>query len=662
VCRCCTAGCGIVADVRGSRVISVRGDPAHPNSRGYLCPKGHELPWSHARPDRLNHPAVGGRRVSWDAALDDIARRLATVVTEHGPQAYGWYLGNGTPADHLGGSALARLAGSLGSTSFYSAATIDIAPSYRMAELVTGTYQLLPRWRWEDTECRLILWLGGNPTVSHGYQTLMPDPVRRIRAFRERGGRLWVVDPRRTRTASMADEHLQISPGTDHALLAFLIREVGLSGGELLDNTTPADRQRLDRALEPFTADRVASETGLPADRLAALADAVRSAGRLAVVAGTGVTFQKDALLTEWLRWLLLLVTDSLDKPGGMWFIPGWFGALDLAPRRLARQPELPRSPGRPELARVAGQLAAVSIPDDVAGGSLRALVVSGGNPVNSFPDPARTSAALAGLDLLVVLDVVASPTTALATHLLPVTGQLERMDVVQVSSPRVMVAPAVVPAQGERRPVWWIVAQLARRMGIDVLDGLDPDEVSEEQLTRAYFRAGRQDLGDPLGAGPDGIALPVLHGWVRERVLPDGRWAIMLPEMLERLEGKAVPPPAAGGFRFVAGRRLRRNGSLDFVAPEKRRDEPWAYVHPDDARSHGLEAGDLVTVTSANGSLSVRLATDPSMARGVVTINQGWPEANVSHLTSLHADVDPLTGQPAMSALDVSIGRTERS
>lgn len=136
VCRCCTAGCGVVAEVRGTEVVAVRGDPARPNSRGCLCPKGHELPSSSTRPDRLDRPTMRGRAASWDDALDDIAAGLARIVAEHGPDAWGWFPGNGSPADHLGGSTLLRLGAQLGSSRSRSAATIDIAPSYQMAEFV----------------------------------------------------------------------------------------------------------------------------------------------------------------------------------------------------------------------------------------------------------------------------------------------------------------------------------------------------------------------------------------------------------------------------------------------------------------------------------------------------------------------------------------------
>jgi anaerobic selenocysteine-containing dehydrogenase len=661
ICRCCTAGCGIIAEVHGGDLVSVRGDPGHPNSRGYLCPKGHELPWSHGRPDRLDHPLLGGERVTWAAALDDIAAKLRQVIDGHGPDAFGWFVGNGTASDHLGGAALQTLCGKLGSTRSYSAATIDIAPSWQLAEMVTGSYQLLPRWRWDDPDSRLVLWLGANPAVSHGYQTLMPDPVRRIRAFRGRGGQLWVADPRLTKTASLADHHLQIRPGTDHVLLAYLVQEListGTVSAEFRASMSEGEAARLRRAVEPFGMERACAGTGLRAAELAALAGAIRSAGRIAVIIGTGITFQRDALLTEWLRWLLLLATGSLDKPGGMWFSPGWFQPFDAADQPSSRStPELPRSPARPELSRVAGQLPAISIPDDADAGHLRGLFVSGGNIATSFPQPERVARSLGRLDMLVVLDVISSPTAALATHVLPVTGQMERMDVVQASSPRMMVAPRVVPPSGERRPVWWVAAQLGRRLGTDVLGGLDPDHVTEEELTRQYFRAGRQDLGDPVDAGPDGIALPVVHGYMAGRVLPGGRWRIFLPELVGRLEGKARgQDPDAAHLDFISGRRLRRNGSLDFVPSAKRSDRPEVFMHPADATARGLTAGELVLVTSGSGSVAAELALDPGLRLGSVTMNQGWAEANVSRLVSLYDGVDPLTGQPAMSALKVSV------
>ncbi|HLG89008.1 MAG TPA: molybdopterin oxidoreductase, partial [Alphaproteobacteria bacterium] len=199
-CRCCSACCGIVAEAEDERVLSVKGDPENSRSRGYICPKGASLAWFHHHPENLLNARLHGRETDWDECLADLTGRMRDLIAKHGADSVALYQGTGTVGDTFGIRMGGQLIGMIGSSQFYTAATVDVAPMMRAAELVAGSAELLPVWIPEEESSRLAILLGFNPAVSHGYVTILPDPVRRIAEFRGRGGKVWVVDPKVTRT------------------------------------------------------------------------------------------------------------------------------------------------------------------------------------------------------------------------------------------------------------------------------------------------------------------------------------------------------------------------------------------------------------------------------------------------------------------------------
>lgn len=664
-CRCCSACCGVVVEAEGERVLSVRGDPENGRSRGYICPKGASLAWFHHHPENLLKPRVHGRETDWSSCLGDLGERLRALIAAHGPDSVALYQGTGTVGDTFGIRMGGQLIGAIGSGQFYTAATVDVAPAMRAAELVTGSAELLPVWAPEDAESRLVIMLGLNPAVSHGYITIMPDPVRRIAEFRQRGGTVWVVDPKATRTAKAADRHLPIRPGADAALLAWLIRELMDEGGDEEDfarMTGAAERDALRDALTPFDLDSVARVTGLdPAEMERLLAD-IRRTGRIAVVAGTGIMLGRQGLVAEWLRWVLLIVTGSLDRPGGMWFNPGW---LDPMEQRSA-WPEAPAegwvAPGprsRPELKRLLGQNPCVALADEIEAGNIRALIVSGSSPLTAFPDPARLERAFRSLDVLATIDVIETRVTGMATHVLPATGQLERSDIMVET--RTMVSPAVVAPLGERRPMWRIFGEIGRRLGVDLLDGRDPERTSDEDMLRGLAARGRDGAAALFEAGSDGVMPPRLYDWVREKALAGGRWRLIPPGLPERLPGLLADPdfgrPPGDDLILVSGRQLGRTNATQYVPPRKSRDLPDLHMHPTDAEARQLTAGDRVWLTSGNGRVGTVIRLDEALRPGVVSVAHGWHAANVGFLTTGDT-VDLLTGQPEMTAFAVAVER----
>lgn len=659
-CRLCPALCGILVTTDGDRVVDVVGDPDHPLSAGYTCPKGRSLPLLHHHPDRLDHPQLGRgdvrSRVGWDGLLDDLTDRIRTIVDESGPDAVGMYVGTGSAFDGAGRSTTRRFMRALGSRSYYTSGSIDAPCKPLVAELVAGHPALMPH---VDERARMTLLVGINPVVSHGHLQAFPNPRQRLRSMSERG-ELWVVDPRATETARMATRHVAPRPGTDHAWLAAVVREVLASTdrGELEQRATGVDE--LAAAVEPWTLGRAAEVCDVPEQDLVDLVAAIRRAGRLGAETGTGMTMTAAANAAQWLLWALLVVTDSLDQPGGMWFNPGYLHSFDRAGLVATDGRPRPGPTSRPELPERFGELPSAAIVDEIEAGALRALVVVGGNLVPALPDAERTARALASLDVLVVSDVVATATTDLATHVLPTAGQLERPDLPWMDTITPAIAAqytrAVVAPAAERRPVWWALGRVAAALGLDALGGGDPDATTDDDVLAMMTRRARADMDDLRNHDGPLVDHDIPWGWVRDGVLPGGRWRIAPPDLVAAL-GSLDDRPAP--LALSPSRQLRHLNSLfaDEAVDDGRRDQPGVFLHPDDAAAAGIEEGAAVRVRTATGELVGLAHLTDRIRRGAVSVPHGYDDANVNLLTTA-VTLDPLTGMPTYSGVPVELAR----
>jgi anaerobic selenocysteine-containing dehydrogenase len=661
-CRCCSAGCGMLATVSGDRVIKVMGDRAHPISKGYTCSKGRAIPALHHSVRRISHPRVRGGSAQWGAALDDIACTVRRVIAEGGPDRCGYYTGTGFYSDSLGWWVQPRFFDRLGTKQRYSTATVDTAPIYRAAELVTGFWHMFPSWVPEDGAPRMVIFWGLNPAVSHGYIGSAPftNPTGRLRAFRESGGELWVIDPRKTRSAALADRHLAPRPGTDALILAWLVRELLESGHdreELIGACAADDVERLRQAVSDFDLHRVAAAVDVAESDLLDLLSAIRRHRQLAVLPGTGISFQPQGVVAEWLRWALLVITGSLDKPGGMHFNPGAAG-LPTTPWSGHAPSEGAQAPGpssRPELKGFFGQRPAAALVDEIEAGELRALFVVGGNPLTALPRPDRVKAALQKLEMLVLIDTFESELTALATHVLPTPWLLERADVQLLG--RTQFSPALFRPFAERQPAWWIYAQLARRLDIELFDEpLNADSGTEEEVLERFLATARGGANTIFAAGTHGIRHPPVHGWVHEHVLKDHRWRLAPAVLVRRLADMWPRQPAS--LRLVCGRRMDSSNSTDYGrGMDVSAPIPEIHVSEEAAARIGVKAGERIWVSSSSGELSGVARIDATLRSGLVWINHGWLAQNVNRLTD-GSCIDPLTCQPLMSAIPVELAR----
>lgn len=650
-CRICLATCGIVVSVDDdARVVAVRGRADDPVSHGYVCPKGRGLAELNTR-DRLTSALVRTgdevRQVSSAEGIADAAQRLAKVIEEHGPGSVATFMGTGGFSDPTGTWAANRLKALLGLTQTYSTSTVDAVSKVLVGHVMAGTGSLIPH---PDADCRLMLLVGSNPVVSHGQSTPFANPIERIRAAREQG-EVWVIDPRRTETAALADRHLGVRAGTDHAVLAFLVRTVLADGADRVAIAERADGiDELAEAVKPYDRDRAAAISGLSPDELDDLAAAVLRAGRLAVVTGTGTSMSRAAYLTEWMAWALMIVTDSFDAPGGMWFNPGYHIRLDQR-RPLRELPiDLPGPPSRPDILSLFGEWPAALIPEEIEAGRLKALLVIGGNPATALPHTERLHRALRQLDVLLVADVAPSQTTALATHAFGVADQLERPDHPSLDLFGTVLATrwtdAVLPTHPERPEMWRLFARLGQAMGLEVLDeGESADTTSTEDLIRRLKPA--IDIDAIREAGGVIVDAPAVYGWVLEH-LPWGRWRLAPQLLVDQLDAF----PEIAPLVLAPRRQARRMNGLQY----REGDRAEAIIHPKDAASEGVTDGDLVEVSSAAGTVRLHARVTDGVAIGTVSIAHGWGgDANVNLLVSSE-DIDPITGMPAMSGTAVRV------
>jgi anaerobic selenocysteine-containing dehydrogenase len=649
-CRICLAACGIVVDVdtETDEILTIRGDVEHPLSEGYLCPKGRALGRIHAE-GRLDGAFVGRADdrtpVGVDAGVADLARRLREVLDEHGPGAIASFSGSGTFSDPMGGWALGTLKRALGVTQSYSTNTVDAVAKVFVGNLVAGTSALFPQ---PDPATRLVVFVGSNPVVSHGQSTPIPNPVARIRAFREHG-QVWVVDPRRTETAALADGHIAARPGTDYAVLGFLIRSVlehGVDREALAARAEGVDE--LEAVVARFDRDSVAATAGVDPADLDALATVVLDAGRLAVVTGTGVTMSRGGNLGEWLAWALLIVTDSFDQPGGMWFNPGYQLRLDRRGRIRPGTYETTGPPSRPDLLSFNGEWPAALIAEEIESGRLRALIVTGANPALALPDGDRVGDAFRSLDVLAAFDITPTATTDLATHAFGCADQLERPDLGSLElfggAVYTQFTDAVVAPNADRPEMWRVIAKVAREMGVELLEADDDLDAIPTEEVMSRTRRGF-DLDALRAADGPLIAETEVFGWVQER-LPFGKWRLAPPELVRQLDGIPAVPPLV----IAPRRQSRRMNGLRYGD-----ERPEATIHPTTAAQAGVVDGQLVEVTSASGTLRLVARVTDTVAAGVVSVPHAWRDANVNVLTS-STDLDPYTGMPMLSGTAVNV------
>src|SRR3954447_16469809 len=655
-CRICEAHCGLVATVDDGRVERLRPDPQHPLSHGYACPKGIAMTEVQNAPDRLLHPlrktASGDfERVSWGEALREIGDRLRAIPRT----SIGWYMGNPGGASYSHTLWSKGFVDALGSSHYYTAGSQDVNNRFAVSALMYGSALRAPIPDLERTS--FLLMVGANPFVSNGSVLSAPRVRDRLHAIIERGGRVVVVDPRRTETAR-AFEHLPIRPDTDAWLLLSLLHVVG--------GDSP-----LGPLAEPFSPEATAERAGVAGERCGALARDLAAAPSAAVYGRTGSCLGRFGTLVAFLLDALAAVTGNLDRPGGNLFarppvdverVARPFGLASYGRRRT-------RVGGFPD---VLGQMPAGVMADEITTpgrGQLRALIVSAGNPLLSVPDPEKLRAAFGELDLLVSIDLFMNETGRQADYVLPATTWLERDDVPLAFlpffvRPFIQWTDAVVPPAGEAREEWQIVEALARELGIQPAS-VPPIrwlrrlgvQVTPQRMLELLLRTGPGRLStNLLRKHPHGLVLG--EHWktgTRRRA----RIRLAPPEIAAEIERLRSEPPPDDSLRLIGLRQLRRHNSWmnDVPALARGARAPALRMHPRDAAARSISDGSVVSVRSATGSVDVAALVSDEMTPGTVALPHGLPGANANALTAAGPGaLEPLAGMSHLNGVPVEV------
>ncbi|MEA2124419.1 MAG: hypothetical protein QOI80_1201 [Solirubrobacteraceae bacterium] len=658
-CRICEAYCGMVAEVENGRVTSLRPDRDHPLSKGYACPKGIAMLDVQNDPERVIHPLARRpdgtfARTTWDQAVADIGERLKAIPRER----IAWYMGNPSAFSYSHSLWTKGFMDALGSRHYYTAGSQDVNNRFAASALLYDSPVLVPIPDLPRTD--LLLMIGANPLVSHGSLLTTPRIREALRDIVARGGRVVVVDPRRTETAA-AFEHLPVRPDTDALLLLSLLHTVFDEGLE-----TPIrhakDVDTLRGWAAGFAPEDTAARTGVPARAARRLARDLAEADGAAVYGRTGSCLGRYGTLVAFLLDALNAVTGNLDVPGGAVFGSPPIPLDELASRFGLATYDTYRRRGFPE---VLGSLPASLMAAEMHDGEIRALITSAGNPVLSVPNGNALTAALQDLDLHVSLDFYVNETNRHADYILPSTTFLERDDIPIASlsfytTPFIQHTDPVVAPAGEAKEEWEAIELISRALGI-VPSSLAPARwagrlgirPSPQRLIDLLLRlATRNRLSvAKLRRHPHGIVLAehVKTGVLKRKV------RLGPPEIgaeIERL-GRDAPDPDFP-LRLIGLRELRSHNSWMHRPPKLAKTHALR-IHPDDAP--GLQDGDAVEIASKDGAVTVAVRITDEMMPGVVALPHGWPQANSNLLaSSAPEDLEPLAGMAFLNGIAVRV------
>jgi anaerobic selenocysteine-containing dehydrogenase len=641
-CRVCEPACGLVAGVDAGMIISLAADRDHPVTKGFACHKGIATLDIHRDSDRLDHPQ---RRnpdgtwtdADWDEACSDIATRLGAIVAEHGPSSVAFYIGNPLGFNAVGADGIHGLMHGIGTRRLFSAGTQDCANKFVAAEAVFGTRTVHPLPDIERTD--LLLIIGSNPRASRGSFIAIANMTQEMRRARARGAKVVFVDPRRVeRPEQGVGDTILIRPDTDTYFLASLLAAIDERGGfvDALLARHAKHVAELRAFVHRYPAARTETVTGIPAATVGEVADdwiAASRAGGAAVHCSTGLNMGRQGTLGYWLVQMLSLVTGNLDREGGNIKSDSFYpnaragaGAVEAG--------FVPSEWGPVRTGSLPGALLAEHILD--AAEPVRALVVAAGNPLLSVAGEDRLRKAFEQLDLLVCVDLYRNATGELAHWVLPATDQFEREDLNLVGvglqyRPWVQYTAALVEPKAQRRNEWWIFARLAQALGFaSILDQDQPDPWA--RLRHMVGRSGVQL--DDLVADPRAVALPPTEPgrfFTDQLQTPDGLVDCCPPvfaDALVRSEtifAQLAAEPA--GLKLITRRDTFMHNSWYANLPSMKRggrETNRLDIHPADAAERGLDQGDLATVSSQWGEITVPIHLDEDLRPGVVSLVHG--------------------------------------
>ncbi|HSC83352.1 MAG TPA: molybdopterin oxidoreductase family protein [Pseudomonas sp.] len=690
-CHLCEAICGLSIETEtladgSQQILSIKGDAQDSFSRGHICPKAVALQDIQNDPDRVRQPMRRNgnewQAIGWDEAFALVAERLSAIQAAHGRNSVAIYQGN--PSVHNYGLMTHSnyFLGQLKTRNRFSATSVDQLPHHLTSYLMYGHGLLIPIPDIDRTQFMLIL--GGNPLASNGSIMTVPDVEKRLKAIKARDGKLVVVDPRRSETAAMADQHVFVRPGNDAALLLGLLNTLFEEG---LTRTSHLPVNGLDEvrsAIAGFTAEAMSGRCGVPAVQIRQLARDFAAAESAVCYGRMGVSTQAFGSLCQWLIQLINLVSGNLDQPGGALCTSP---ALDLVASTSGGHFNLwqSRVSGLPEYG---GELPVAALAEEMltpGEGQVRALITVAGNPVLSTPNGRQLEQALDGLEFMLSVDLYINETTRYADLILPPTAPLEHdhydstFNVFAVRNVTRFNEPVLAKPAGALDD-WEIFVGLAKafaaKAGTELKATMPPAQMIDMGLRFGpYGDKSEHKLSlATLREQPHGIDLGPLQPNLAARLKTESKAIEAAPALLvadlQRFAEQAVP--GAGELVLIGRRHVRSNNSWmhNYQRLVKGKPRHQLFMHPQDMAGRGLADGQRVRVQSRVGAIEVEVAASEDMMPGVVSLPHGWgharpgvqmgiasaqPGASANDLTD-ERHLDAVSGNAALNGVPVRV------
>ena len=685
-CHICEANCGVLVEVEGREILSIKGNPDHVLSRGHICPKATAIADLQDDPDRLHKPVkkVDGQwqEIGWEQAFSEIAAKLLDLKGQGAKPAM--YMGNPAAHDYGISTQISTLRRAIGLKNIYSASTLDQIPHHVVQYHMYGHVSLAAVPDIDRSQYLLII--GGNPAASNGSIWTVPDFKKRVKEMRARDGRLVVVDPRRTETAKLADDHHFVKPGTDTALLIGILKSIfdtGLADTSRLDAILDDSWSAIAPAVAGFDIDELSAHCGISVEVIQEMAAQLAADQPAAIYGRMGVSVCEFGTLNQWLIQIINIASGNLDRVGGTMVPEPALDTINLVGRGSVRTTDTVRG----TMPSVMSELPMVTFADEMLREDderIRSLFVVTGNPVLSAPDGAKLDRALERLDLMVSFDMYVTATSRHADYILPPCGPLEKDHYPFFFGPLAIrnyasYSPAIFALQDDEKTDWEIIAELAREIlaqdGQDVPNIREPRDVLDGMLQSSP--AGLTLAA--VEAVPNGIDLGPLRPCMAERLRTEDKKILCAhPDFLAELQrfAASLDDEQLDTLRLIGRRHVRQNNSWLHNSKRllKGPDRCTLMIHPDDARARDLSDGGMATVTSRVNSIEIPVEVSDDVMPGVVSIPHGFghgrkgislsvarekPGVSINDLTD-SARFDPLSGNAVLNAVAVKVEKLE--
>jgi anaerobic selenocysteine-containing dehydrogenase len=713
-CRICEVLCGLKIEVENNKVTRILPDRDHVATQGFACPKGVNQHKIYDSPDRIKYPMkrIGNewKRISWNIALQEIGTKVAQIRKEYDPNAIAMYVGTAAGFSALHPVFAQGFMTGIGSVNMFSSSTQDCSNKFAVASEMYGFPFTQPFPDLENINCLIIV--GANPLISKWSFLQVPDPAKKLKSIVNRGGKLYVIDPRKTETAQAAGEHIFIQPGTDVFFYLSFLNEVMNQNGVQEDRVARfmTGFDELKKLAAWWSASKTEDVTGISSTKLERMVCDFLQADGAALYCSTGVNMGKHGALAFWLQECINAITGNLDRVGGTLVSKGIIDFPKFGSKRGLLM--------RPNRSRVGN---CRSVNDGFPGGILadeiltpgnekiRALFVTGGNPLITMADSNRLHDAFQELDLLVTLDILPTETAALAHYVLPCTTPLERPDLPFIfplmlglqMRPYLQATEAMINPEGEQRDEASIYLDLCRNSKVNlfgsgiaqnllqlvsskrIVDGFALYDVPQKGIMNFLLRICNAPGFKKIMTYPHGL----LRGghrtnFLNERLVTKDKKVNLAPEILmkasENLEAEFQEElKNSGKYKLITKRAVKTHNSWThnfepFVKEPEHTN--YLYIHPEDALELGLTENELADVTSDTGSvrLPVRLSSD--LLRKTVALPHGWGHqqsglrvarktrgVNVNILAaSGKANIDPISGMSQLTGISVEITKAK--